>query len=111
MALNLAPTAIFPSWSSNGTTITLARTDLFELTASACHPVTGDARAVVLAVLKTLQERYTELAEQPLAVTFRYSPGRFVDSANDAFFEKVLAEFRFNFYVIFPEETIAPEPV
>lgn len=107
--LDLAPTAIFPSWTSDGTTITLSRTDLFELTQSACDPVTGDARAVILAFLKTINERYFESAEKPQAVVMRYEPGRFITSEGD-FFEKVEAKFRLTFYIMFPEETIAPEP-
>lgn len=107
--LDLAPTALFPSWASDGTTISLSRTDLFELTPSACDPVTGDARSVLLAFMKTLHERFLEMAEKPQALILRYDPGRFISTEGD-FFEKVEAKFRLTFYVIFPEETIAPEP-
>ena len=110
MAADLKPTVIFPNWTFDGTTIRLPRTDLFELTASACDPVTGDARAVALAFLKTIHERYFELAEKPLGVVLRYEPGIFIGSPGD-FFEKVKAQFRLTFYVVFPEETIADEPV
>lgn len=106
--LDLAPTAIFPSWTSDGTTITLSRTDLFELTQSACDPVTGDARAVALSFLKTIHERYFESSDKPQAVIMRYDPGIFMTSGD--FFEKVKAQFRMTFYVRFPEETIASEP-
>ena len=110
MAVNLDPTALFPGWTYADGTITLPRTDLFELTAAACHPVTGDARAVALAFLKTIHEKVSEMAEKPVALTTRYEPGYFVTSTNDAFFEKVKAQFRLTAYVVFPEETIASEP-
>ena len=108
MAVNLDPTAIFPNWTYADGTITLPRTDLFELSAAACHPVTGDARAVALAFLKTIHEKMSEMAEKPVALTSRYNPGSFMTYGS--FFEKVKAEFRFNAHVIFPEETIADEP-
>lgn len=108
MAVDLAPTAIFPSWSFDGTTITLDRTDLFELTAAACDPALGDARAVTLAILKTMYKRYLEMAEKPLAVVARYDPGQFVTYGD--FFETIRAQFRLAFYVRFPEETIVDEP-
>ena len=108
MAVNLDPTALFPGWTYADGTITLPRTDLFELTAAACHPVTGDARAVALAFLKTIHEKVSEMAEKPVAVTTRYNPGQFVTYGD--FFERVKAEFRLTFYVRFPEETIADEP-
>lgn len=108
MAVDLKPTAIFPSWSFDGTTITIDRTDLFELTASACDPVTGDARAVALSFLKTAHDRYYEMAERPQAVIMRYDPGTFMTYGD--FIEHVKAQFRLTFYVTFPEETIADEP-
>lgn len=111
MAVNLDPTAIFPNWAYAEGTITLPRTDLFELTAAACHPVTGDARAVALAFLKTIHEKVSEMAEKPLALTTRYNPGSFVTYSGDAFYEQVKADFKFYVHVIFPEETIADEPV
>ena len=110
MAVNLDPTAIFPGWSYADGTITLPRTDLFELTAAACHPVTGDARAVALAFLKTIHEKISEMAEKPVALTTRYDPGSFVTYTRDPFFEQVKAQFRLTFHVVFPEETIADEP-
>lgn len=109
MAVNLDPTALFPGWSYADGTITLPRTDLFELSVAACHPVTGDARAVALAFLKTIHEKVSEMAEKPVALTTRYEPGYFVTTSGD-FYEKIKAQFRFTFYVIFPEETIADEP-
>lgn len=108
MAVDLAPTAMFPSWSFDGTNITIDRTDLFELTAAVCDPVTGDARAVALAFLKTLHDRYYEMTERPAAVIMRYEPGSFVTYGD--FFESVKAQFRMTFYVRFPEETIVDEP-
>lgn len=110
MAVNLDPTAIFPNWAYADGTITLPRTELFELTAAACDPVTGDARAVALAFLKTIHEKVSEMAEKPVALTTRYEPGSFVAYSGDPFFENIKAQFRFTFYVIFPEETIADEP-
>ena len=110
MAVNLAPTALFPSWACDGTTVSLQRTDLFELTAAACHPVTGDARALILALLKSAHDAYLALPEKPLAVKLTYEPGNFVTSDRDAFYETVRAGWRLNFFVNFPEETIAAEP-
>lgn len=109
MAVNLDPTAIFPNWSYADGTITLPRTDLFELTAAACDPVTGDARAVALSFLKTIHEKVSEMAEKPVALTTRYEPGYFLTTSGD-FFEKIKAQFRLTCYVVFPEETIADEP-
>lgn len=110
MAVNLAPTAIFPTWACDGTTISFKRTDLFELTASACHPVTGDARALILALLKTANDAYLALEERPVAVALRYDPGSFVTNDRDVFYENVKAIFRQTYYINFPEETIAAEP-
>ena len=110
MAVNLDPTAIFPNWAYADGTITLPRTDLFELSAAACHPVTGDARAVALAFLKTIHGKVSAMSEKPVALTTRYEPGSFVSYNGDPFFENIKAQFRFTFYVVFPEETIADEP-
>lgn len=108
MAVDLKPTAIFPGWTYADGTITLPRTDLYGLSASDCDPVTGDGRKVILAVLKTAYERYNEMAEKPAGMMLRYEPGQFVTYGD--FMEKVKSIFRVNAYVLFPEETIAPEP-
>ena len=108
MAVDLKPTALFPGWAYADGTISIPRTDLFELSAAACDPVTGDARAVLLAFLKTMQERYSEMAEHPQAVTLRYNPGSFLTYGD--FFERIKAQFTLQFHVLFPEETIVDEP-
>ena len=106
--VDLKPTALFPGWTYADGTISLPRTDLFELSAAACDPVTGDARAVALALLKTMFERYNEMSERPLAAKMRYEPGNFMVFGE--FAERVRAQFFLTFQVRFPEETIADEP-
>lgn len=108
MAVDLKPTAIFPNWTYADGTISVPRTDLFGLAAAACDPTTGDARAVVVAFLKTMQERYMELAEKPKALTMRYEPGNFVRYGT--FAERIKAQFVLTAHLRFPEETIVDEP-
>ena len=106
--VDLKPTALFPGWTYADGTISLPRTDLFELSAAACDPVTGDARAVALALLKTMFERYNEMSERPQAAVLAYDPGLFQFFGD--FAERVQAQFSLTFQVRFPEETIVDEP-
>lgn len=62
MAFNPAPTAVFSSYESDGTTISIDIADLDGLTAAEANATTGDLRSVALAFPSTFYAHYAGLA-------------------------------------------------
>lgn len=63
MAFNPAPTSIWPSYTSDGTNITIPIAALDGLTAAQANATTGDWRAIAVSFADTLQRHYFELAD------------------------------------------------
>lgn len=51
MAFNPAPSALFPSWAEDGTTITVPLASITDLTAVEADGTTGDWRAIMLRIM------------------------------------------------------------
>ena len=62
MAFVKAPTSLWPSYSSDGTNITIPIAALDGLTAAEAHTSTGDWRSIMLAMCSTAYRHYSELA-------------------------------------------------
>jgi|APFre7841882724_1041349.scaffolds.fasta_scaffold07424_1 hypothetical protein len=67
MAFNPAPTSIWPSYTSDGTNITIPIAALDGLTAAEAHATTGDWRSIMLALCSTAYRHYSDLlaADRP----------------------------------------------
>lgn len=62
MAFVKAPTSLWPSYTSDGTNITIPIAALDGLTAAEAHTTTGDWRSIMLAICSTAYRHYSELA-------------------------------------------------
>jgi hypothetical protein len=67
MAFNDAPTTLWPSYTSDGTNITIPIAALDGLTDAEAHTSTGDWRSIMLAICSTAYRHYSELltADKP----------------------------------------------
>jgi len=62
MAFVKAPTSLWPSYTSDGTNITIPIAALDGLTAAEAHTSTGDWRSIMLSICSTAYRHYSELA-------------------------------------------------
>ena len=62
MAFVKAPTSLWPSYTSDGTNITIPIAALDGLTAAEAHTTTGDWRSIMLSICSTAYRHYSELA-------------------------------------------------
>lgn len=62
MAFNYAPTSIWPSYSSDGTNITIPIAQLPGLSAAEADAVTGDWREVMQTMVRTLNNYLEQIA-------------------------------------------------
>ena len=103
------PDMIFGWTYDSGTdTISIPLSSLFELTAGQADPVTGDWRAVVLALCNTMWDAYIELDDPPDAIQLSYSPGYVMNAG--AMANTVKTEYTAVTYLTFPEKYLADEP-
>ena len=70
---------------------------------------TGDARQVALSICSRFVEWYNNLSTQPQAMEVVYTPRRALSSSD--FPTNPKHEYKFTFYEVFPDLTIADEPV
>ena len=96
------------TYDSGNDTISIPLTSLFELTAAQAHPITGDWRAVMLALINSMWDAYVELDNPPKAVVMDYNPGYMMP--NGPFSGAVKADYVATTYLTFPEKYIAGEP-
>ena len=88
--------------------ISIPLATLFELTSAQADAVTGDWRAVILALVNTMWDAYIELDDPPKAISLEYSPGYVMNSGPLTGAVKV--EYTAVTYLTFPEKYIAGEP-
>jgi hypothetical protein len=71
MAFVKAPTSLWPSYTSDGTNITIPIAALDGLTSAEAHTTTGDWRSIMLSICSTAYRHYAELAtaDKPVAFT------------------------------------------
>lgn len=62
MAFSKVPTTLWPSYSSDGTHITIPIAALDGLTSAEAHTTTGDWRSIMLSIISTAYRHYSELA-------------------------------------------------
>ncbi len=75
MAFNPAPTAWIPSYTSDGTNLTIPRASLPGLTTAEAHTSTGDIRSIALSLIDRLFQVYnaSATADRPARMTLRRS--------------------------------------
>lgn len=88
--------------------ISIPLATIFELTSAQADAVTGDWRAVILALVNTMWDAYIELDDPPKAISLEYSPGYVMNSGPLTGAVKV--EYTAVTYLTFPEKYIAGEP-
>lgn len=110
MAFNPAPTALFSSYASDGTTISIDIADFDGLTAAEANATTGDWRQIVLAFMSTLYTHYASLAtaDKPVALVTP-APSQFPVSSGD-----LAGTFKTTYSVVFynsyTSANVADEP-
>ena len=73
MAFNDAPTTLWPSYTSDGTNITIPIAALDGLTVAEADATTGDWRSIMLAICSTAYRHYSELAAENKPTMFTAS--------------------------------------
>ncbi len=75
MAFSAVPTTWIPSWSEDGTNITVPIASFPELTAAEADAATGDIRKIVFAIIEKLYQAYnaTATADRPTKWTMSKS--------------------------------------
>lgn len=96
------------SFNSGTDTISFPLASLFELTAAQADPVTGDWRAILLALVNSLWDAYIELDTPPQAMVLEYNPGYVMTVG--PMVNTVRAEYNATTYLTFPDKFIADEP-
>ena len=105
-----SPSDMIFGWTfDEGTdTISIPLTSLFELTAAQADALTGDWRAVALALCNTIWDSYIELDDPPKALQLSYAPGYVQNSG--VFAGHVRTKYTATAFLNFPDKSIASEP-
>jgi hypothetical protein len=101
------PSAVFASWSEDGTDITVPIASFEGLTASAADALTGDARQVISSILVSIFAWYNALAAKPEALSISMS--RRIQNTGD-FTGTELTTYTCKLYTDYPSGLIASEP-
>lgn len=77
MSVPTRPDAYFPGWTSDGTTISFARSGFPKLSSAEAHTDTGDGRKALYALLHKIHANYAALAaaDQPTKMVIGKSEG------------------------------------
>ena len=112
MAFNPSPAAMWPGYSSDGTTISIPLSSLPGLTAGEANATTGDWREIMLAICEKAY-RYTAAlatADAPSACTIRMPDVNAIKGGE--FDGKYLVTYSMQFYVAWPGfSDVADEPL
>lgn len=98
MAFNKAPTSIWPSYSSDGTNITIPIAALDGLTAAEANASTGDWREIALAFSHTLYRHYYGLAAADRPDGFVTTPPRHIPITSGDFEGGFRITYSLDFY-------------
>jgi hypothetical protein len=111
MAFNPAPTALWPSYTSDGINITIPIASLPGLTAGEAHTTTGDWREILLSIVSSSYTYYTGLitADRPQAVVARVPSVTPITSGVLAYTFKTT--YQFEFYNEYATPDVANEPI
>lgn len=110
MAFNKSPTTLWPSYSSDGTNITIPIAALDGLTAAEADAVTGDWRSIVLAFCATAYRYYSELATADRPTAFVASPPTQYPVTSGDLAGTFKATYSFEFYNVYCTPNVADEP-
>lgn len=110
MAFNKAPTSLWPSYTSDGTNITIPIAAIDGLTAAEAHTTTGDWRSIMLSLISTAYRHYDELAtaDKPLAFTASDPTVQAVTSGS--FAGSYRTAYTFTLYTTYATPDMADEP-
>ena len=110
MAFVDTPTLLWPSYTSNGTNITIPIAALDGLTAAEAHTATGDWRSIMLAIISTAYRYYDSLdaADKPTALTMSQPTISAVSTGS--FAGTFRTGYSFSFYNEYATPDIADEP-
>lgn len=111
MAFNKAPTTIWPSYTSDGTDITIPIAALDGLTAAEAHTTTGDWRSIMLAIVSTAYRYYSELADADKPTALTMSQPTITAVSTGSFAGTYRTGYSFSFYNEYATPDIADEPV
>lgn len=110
MAFDQSPSALFPSYASDGTTISIDIADLYGLTSAEANASSGDWREIALAFCATLFIHMNELAEEDAPQAVDYSvPTQAAINTGD-FAGNYWQTFTFKFVIPFGSGDVVDEP-
>jgi hypothetical protein len=111
MAFNKVPTSMWPSYTSDGTNITIPIAALDGLTAAEANATTGDWRSIMLAFCSTAYRHYSELATADKPAMFTAS----MPTISPVTQGSLAGTFRTTYSLVFNNEycipDVADEPV
>lgn len=111
MAFNKAPTSLWPSYTSDGTNITIPIAALDGLTAAEAHTTTGDLRSIMLAMCSTAYRHYSELATADRPVAFTASAPSIAAITSGTLDGTFKTTYSFIFHNAYATPNVADEPI
>jgi hypothetical protein len=111
MAFNPAPTSLWPSYTSDGTNITIPIAALDGLTSAEAHTTTGDWRSIMLSICSTAYRHYAELATADRPVAFVATMPTTTPVSSGSLAGTFKTTYPFIFYNEYTTPDVADEPV
>lgn len=107
MAFTETPTGWFPSWSEDGTNITVPLASFSGLTAAHADAAGGDIREIIYAILETCWAKFEGLAAaaRPTMMIIKK------DSSSNEIDSSVTHKYTFEFVTLDTDQSVGPEPV
>ena len=108
ISVSWSPSSLFPGWVSDGTDVTIPIASMEGLTAAAADGLTGDARAVMLALNNSMFIWYRDLVTKPTAIVPKMSLSSPRSAGN--FANQLPVTFTTTAYTVYPDTTLSAEP-
>jgi hypothetical protein len=110
MAFVKAPTSLWPSYTSDGTNITIPIAALAGLTSAEAHTTTGDWRSIMLAICSTAYRHYSELAIADRPTAFQATAPSIVAITSGSLDGTFKTTYPFVFHNSYCTPDVADEP-
>jgi hypothetical protein len=110
MAFNKAPTELWPSYTSDGTNITIPIAAIDGLTAAEAHTTTGDWRSIMLSLVSTAHRHYDELATADKPLAFVVTDPTVQSVTSGSFAGSYRTTYTFTLMTTFATPDMADEP-
>jgi hypothetical protein len=110
MAFNPAPTSLWPSYSSDGTSLTISLAALPGLTSAEANATTGDWRNVLLAIVSSAYAHYAGLTDADVPQALKLDPPQMYPVTSGPLEGTFRTTYAMQFYCEYAVPNVAEEP-